>query len=64
MVERRPHKFKRCVYPGCDWKLVTSWFVGGPHTTVPVSDKVQELNMTTHLVTVHGHSGAPAKIFT
>lgn len=56
--------FKDCPVKGCDWKLITSEFVGGPHNIVPVPDKVQELRVNTHMIQVHDHSGPPSKIFT
>lgn len=63
-TERRPHMRKPCPVKGCDWFLVTSWFIGGPMNHVPVSAKVQELQVVTHMVTEHGHSGPLSKIFT
>jgi len=53
--ERRPHMFKSCVFPECDWRVTTSWFVGGPYRTQKVPDKDLEKQIIKHLVDVHGH---------
>lgn len=62
-VERRPHMFKACVYPECDWRVTTSWYVGSPYRTEKVPDKTLERQITKHLVYVHGHK-VVRKIFT
>jgi len=55
--------FKACVYPECDWRVTTSWFVGSPYRTEKVPDKTLERQITKHLVDVHGHK-VVRKIFT
>lgn len=62
-AELRVNKFKTCPFPGCDWRLVQSWFVGSPYNVVAVPEKTQEKNVTEHMKAVHDHSGPPSKIF-
>lgn len=63
-VERRPHMQRNCLYPGCDWKQTTSWFMGSPHFTRRVPDKALELELTAHMKDVHGVRDVGRKIFT
>jgi hypothetical protein len=62
-IERRPHKRRPCMQKGCGWMQVTSWFVGGPHNIVKVSDKFLELETTAHMLVVHGRTMPPPKVF-
>lgn len=62
-IERRPHMYRNCLYPGCDWRQTTSWFMGGPYFTRKVPDKALERELTAHMRTVHGVK-AERKIFT
>lgn len=48
--ERRPHRQRKCPWPGCDWKQTISWYVGGPGRTERVNDKFLELEATTHML--------------
>lgn len=52
MPERRPARFKTCPIEGCDHRLVTAEFVGGPDTIeeVPVRAQMEAagLHMRTH----------------
>lgn len=55
-VERKPHLIKYCPLArqaGCDWTIVTSWFVGGPDTTEAVSMLTQQFQTEAHLMEVH-----------
>jgi hypothetical protein len=60
--ERRPHLQRNCPVKGCDWKQVTSWFVGGPHRIETVSMKTLELQATAHLLQVHSVPTLPTII--
>ena len=52
-VERRPHLRRPCPVPGCDWWQTTSWFVGGPDVTEPVSDMFLRMEAESHLLSAH-----------
>lgn len=49
MTERRPAAVKPCVIPGCDWRLVTEEYVGGPEHRVPVPLDVQQAASGEHM---------------
>ena len=61
-VEHRVHKFKRCKIQGCDHRVVSSWYVGGPHYIKEVPIETQEVAAQLHLEAVH--SGPLTKTFT
>lgn len=51
-IEKRPHLTRPCPLQGkhdCDWVQVTSWFVGGPFTTVAVPQDVLEREAIDHM---------------
>lgn len=57
-VEARPHRIKRCMIPGCDHQLVTSWYVGSPGRTEPTDLTVLDRAAAAHLWDAHGDRDA------
>lgn len=56
--ERRPHLRRPCPLreqEQCDWWQVTSWFVGGPDVTEPVSAMYLRAEAEAHLMQRHFH---------
>lgn len=49
MTEKRIKAYKPCVVEGCDWRLVTEWFVDGPDKTRSVSMTEQQLAAGLHM---------------
>jgi hypothetical protein len=64
-VERRPHLQRPCPFrlqEGCGWMQTTSWFVGGPDITQPVSELTLRMEAEAHFLKVHPGQ-APRRIF-
>lgn len=64
-VERRTHLRRPCPLreqEGCDWWQTTSWFVGSPDVTEPVSPTYLRAEAEAHLMQRHFH--LPPQIFT
>lgn len=59
-MERRPKTVKNCPVKGCDWFMVTSYYVGGPNRTQAVSNEDQQRAAGEHMKV---HIPPPKKIF-
>jgi hypothetical protein len=64
-IERRPHLQRPCPFreqESCDWMQTTSWYVGGPDVTEPVSMTRLRMEAEAHFLTAH-LGRAPKQIF-
>jgi hypothetical protein len=65
-IERRPHLQRPCPFreqEGCGWMQTTSWFVGGPDVTEPVSELALRTEAENHFLLAH-LGRAPRQYFT
>lgn len=65
-IERRPHLQRACPFrmqEGCEWVQTTSWFMGGPDVTEPVSGMVLQMEAEAHFLSAH-RGKAPKMYFT
>lgn len=60
-LEMRPRTMRHCPQSGCDWYLVTSHFIGGPHRVREVSQAEQQRVAGLHM---REHFPPPKTYFT
>lgn len=60
-LECRPKAVKACPHEGCDWFLVTEWFVGSPDRVKKVPQDAQEASAGEHMKV---HYPKPKEYFT